>query len=381
MKISKQLLAKEVDAFLKTGLLETKGRSSKRDASPLELLNERTRQSKQWLFLSAAILEAWLFAQNGNDTKQDINPLLIYISAAQSGRHLTPHPLIDAKHLCKALPEHYQLKGHTLLYSYLQLPPHLKGEISPTPWFDPKIYLQYNTDLHPEHRAEPFVHFLLQGARDCRPASTRFDPNKWITQEHKMLHPIPLVDYLLKRHRNPKLRPTRPNLPGEITSLNSDGVLQGWVKDPDAEAAPEVSIWWKKLCLSKAQHLPPEGFAARQVTNQSNFNAQLPAWLAEDLAAAAERGELNLLLRTSQGDEVGSPKGWHADAAATQQLTLWQQQLDEPAINTNHQDNLQSPTAKALELELNTITHRLREHERRLRERLSKGGVKPLAQD
>ena len=381
VKISKHLLAKEVAAFLQTGLLRTTGRASERGAPPVQLLNERAKHSKQWLFQSAAILEPWLINQTGNNAKPDINPLLIYIGAAQTRRQLSPHPLFDVEHLLKALPREYQLEGHTLLYSYLQLPAHLKAEISPTPWFDPKIYFQYNTDLSPEQRAEPFVHFLLQGAKECRPASTRFDPHKWITQERKMLHPIALVDYLLKRQSNPKLRPTRPNLPGEITSVNSDGVLQGWVKDPDAEAAPDVSVWWKKLCLTKAQHLPPEGFAARQTTNQANFKAHLPAWFAEDLATAAGRGELNLQLRTSEGDEVGSPKGWHADAAASQQLMLWQQQLDEPAINTNHQDNLQSPTAKALEQELNTITHQLRTHERRLRRRISKGGLKPLAQD
>lgn len=370
MKLSKPQLAEEINALQQAGLLQSSGKPSKPGLSPLDILNERAGQ-KRWLVNSAAVLEPWLLTQLNHARKSGVNPLLLYISQAQAGRHLSPHPLIDLEYLQEQLGSRYIRDGYTLLYSYLQLPPDRKQEISPTPWFDPGVYLQYNTDLSASERNNPFVHFLVQGGLQDRPASLRFDPHKWKEQNRKLLHPVPVVDFLVRQHSDANLRPTRPNLPGAITTFSVDGELSGWVRDPEAQQAPQVEVWWNKQCIAKARLLPPEGFADQQTPEKANFKAMLPAFLAEDLVKQAETNNLRLQLRTTEGDEIGSPKGWQPNPTQLQQWLENLNALGSSVQKTMAHEQCLSPKQQELQTALLDQTKLVRAHEQRLRKHLA----------
>lgn len=373
MKLSKPHLAEEIKALQQAGLLHSNGKPSRPGLSPLKLLNERAG-NKSWLFRSAAVLEPWLLTQAGMSPKDSVNPLVLYIGKAQVGEHLSPHPLIEVDHLKQQLGSNYLKEGYSLLYCYLQLPPYRKQEISPSPWFDPAIYLEYNADLTPAERVNPFVHFLIQGGLQDRPATLLFDPYKWKERNRRLLHPVPVVDFLVRRHSDPNLRPTRPNLPGEITALSIDGELTGWVRDPEAQQSPQLEIWWNKHCIAKAQLLQSEGFAAQQTPDRTSFKAMLPAFLAEDLVKQAEAGNLCLQLRTTEGDEVGSPKGWQPDSTELQQWLENLNSSDSGEQLYTARKELLSPNQQKLVTTLLDQAEQVRAHEHRLRKRLAKRG-------
>jgi len=371
MKLSKSCLAAEIDILQKSGLLSQNGKSSKPGLSLLQLLNEPAGH-KGWLLRSTAVLEPWQLMQLKHTPNRNINPLLLYISQAQAGIHLSPHPLIDTEHLLEQLGSRYVKDGYTLLYCYLQLPQYLKQKISPTPWFDPEVYLRYNTDLSPGERNNPFVHYLLQGGLQDRPASLRFDPRKWKEKNRKLLHPVPVVDFLVRRQSDPGLRPTRPNLPGGITAFSIDGYLSGWVRDPEAQQAPQVEVWWNKQCISKARLQLPDGFAAQQTPDKANFKAMLPAFLAEELVKQAKTGNLSLQLRTTEGHEIGPPKGWEPETTKLQQ---WLNNLNASASSeqkTTAHKQLLSPSQLLLQTTLLDQAKQVRRHEHLLGKRLAK---------
>ena len=371
--LSKQHLIEELKTFEEAGLLRLQGKPNRSGLMALELLNKRLDE-KDWLLKSDALFEPWLLTQVSKNDKA--HPLLIYVANAQIGKHLSPHPLIDANYLKEQLRVGQLQEGYSLLYSYLQLSVDERRMISPSPWFDPAFYLKYNIDLTPEQRSNPFLHYTLTGATQCRPASSRFDPYKWKEKHPKQLHTAPIVDFLLRQYSDPNLQPTRPNLPGGITELDASGSLFGWAIDPDATKPPKVSVWWGQKWLGNGVPIHKNHYSQHQSANRQDFKIILPGFLADDLLAAAQKGELCLYLRTDNGEEIGHPKGWQADDSACERLGFWLKALNalRNSDETMRDDHIMEDTVQlGIENEMNQLAQRLRDHELHIRKRLLRG--------